>query len=161
MNTTVDPFEQKVHRISEAVEAAWPFNIKVSSPTLLKSPGSCSSHVVNTSCPESAHPPVLLLWHFQENPSRLEACRINSRDRGWWWWGGGDGECCADLTAFIYRCTLQNRPGPKCLQHPPLSQSVDDGISAYQILKPLQFTLRLLPFFPQHTSNTSLHHSPW
>lgn len=23
--------------------------------------------------------------------------------------GGGDGECCADLTAFIYRCTLQHK----------------------------------------------------
>lgn len=23
--------------------------------------------------------------------------------------GGRDGECCADLTAFIYRCTLQHK----------------------------------------------------
>lgn len=81
LHTFVYFWAKKAHQILEAAEVAWPFNIEVSSPSLLKSPGSCSSHVVNTSSPESAHPPVLLPWHFQENSSRLEACRINSRER--------------------------------------------------------------------------------
>lgn len=66
------------------------FNINVSSllppPSLpacqLKSPGSCSSHVASSAGPQSAHPPILQPWHFQENPSRLEACRITQGREG-------------------------------------------------------------------------------
>lgn len=66
-----------------------------------KSPGSCSSHVASSARPESAHPPILLPWHFQENPSRLGACLINPRERrregGW----EGERVCCADLAGIV------------------------------------------------------------
>lgn len=66
------------------------FNINVSSllpppsppACQLKSPGSCSSHVASSAGPQSAHPPILQPWHFQENPSRLEACRITQGREG-------------------------------------------------------------------------------
>lgn len=81
-----------VYHAESWLEVTWPFNISVSSLTpssslplslsQLKSPGSCSSHVASSARPESAHPPILLPWHFQENPSRLGACLINPRERG-------------------------------------------------------------------------------
>lgn len=139
----------------ETAEVAWPFNIKVPPPSLLKSPGSSSSHVVNTSCPESAHPPVLLPWHFQENPSRLEACRINSREKREG--GGGEtGNAVLNLTGFIssFMATDAHRQhslGPKCLQHPPLSQSADHCISVYS---------KIIAFFPPRcASSASLYRS--
>lgn len=58
----------------------------------IKSPGSCSSHVASSTRTESAHPPILLPWHFQENPSRLGACLVNPRE-----WGR---ECNADLAVI-------------------------------------------------------------
>lgn len=66
----------------------------------LKSPGSCSSHVASSARPESAHPPILLPWHFQENPSRLGAWLINPRERGRKGRGGGR-ECYADLAGIV------------------------------------------------------------
>lgn len=67
----------------------------------LKSPGSCSSHVASSARPESAHPPILLPWHFQENPSRLGAWLINPRERGRKGRGGGGRECYADLAGIV------------------------------------------------------------
>lgn len=66
----------------------------------LKSPGSCSSHVASSARPESAHPPILLPWHFQENPSRLGAWLVNPRERGRKGRGGGR-ECYADLAGIV------------------------------------------------------------
>jgi len=69
--------------------------------------------VASSAWPESAHPPILLPRHFQENPSRLRAWLINPKEMA------GGRERCADLAAIVLsagssgaRCVHCNTDNP-------------------------------------------------